>query len=471
MVADNYAGTLSVITANLVKNLRSLGYDLAGREDHAGALLKLSGLLDEDYYKSKYPDVVASGMEPAIHFVRFGWKEQRSPAKYFEGLAMENDSQSFKDYLMRLGVHLKARKEAGQKPKILRQGSYEAMYDMPLRVDWGITHMCNYHCSYCFGQTPLDKTKFPPLRDFVNALDNLASLNRPGYSFNFGGGEPTSYPSFLEFLHILVGKLQGRIKKVLIITNGSRSLEFFRKLGDISFLIPLNLQISIHTDHVDPEHIARLIPVLHDKVNLIFSLMCNPTKWELVNAIYDRLAVMREKYYFNLRLAFLREPPRFDIPDRRYGNEHNEWRLERQAMFNKIASASGLKPPFAIPPDFMGFWEYEEKGVVSFSRGGDRESQFARGMFAFRDMYCVTGTHLLNVKANGDCFGAVCSVAKPVCNIFKPNVFKDCDPYKILKCPLPNCGCGSNDNLLKFRDATEADIFLKMFRIRECQVR
>ena len=42
-----------------------------------------SGLFDPKYYFKHYPDVKASGMDPLLHYVEFGWKEGRNPSKYF----------------------------------------------------------------------------------------------------------------------------------------------------------------------------------------------------------------------------------------------------------------------------------------------------------------------------------------------------------------------------------------------------
>lgn len=46
-----------------------------------------SGLFDIDYYCSSYPDVVASGIHPIEHYVRFGSAEKRNPNKDFNAAA------------------------------------------------------------------------------------------------------------------------------------------------------------------------------------------------------------------------------------------------------------------------------------------------------------------------------------------------------------------------------------------------
>lgn len=45
--------------------------------------VRASKLFDASYYRSKYPDVATSGIDPATHFVVQGWKEFRNPSTIF----------------------------------------------------------------------------------------------------------------------------------------------------------------------------------------------------------------------------------------------------------------------------------------------------------------------------------------------------------------------------------------------------
>ena len=45
----------------------------------------LSGFFDPDWYLSRYPDIVASGLEPMHHFVHHGAAEGRDPNRFFDG--------------------------------------------------------------------------------------------------------------------------------------------------------------------------------------------------------------------------------------------------------------------------------------------------------------------------------------------------------------------------------------------------
>jgi hypothetical protein len=46
-------------------------------------LLAESPLLDRQWYCDRYPDVAASGIDPARHYLEFGWQEGRDPGPDF----------------------------------------------------------------------------------------------------------------------------------------------------------------------------------------------------------------------------------------------------------------------------------------------------------------------------------------------------------------------------------------------------
>lgn len=40
--------------------------------------------IDSDWYLNQYPDVKQSGIDPALHFMRYGWREGRNPSIFFD---------------------------------------------------------------------------------------------------------------------------------------------------------------------------------------------------------------------------------------------------------------------------------------------------------------------------------------------------------------------------------------------------
>lgn len=48
------------------------------------AAIARSGLFDPEYYLAHNPDVEKSGIDPILHYVRFGENESRNPSENFD---------------------------------------------------------------------------------------------------------------------------------------------------------------------------------------------------------------------------------------------------------------------------------------------------------------------------------------------------------------------------------------------------
>ena len=48
------------------------------------ALLTQSGLFDTAWFHERNPDLLAAGVDPLLHFHRYGWRERRLPNAYFD---------------------------------------------------------------------------------------------------------------------------------------------------------------------------------------------------------------------------------------------------------------------------------------------------------------------------------------------------------------------------------------------------
>ncbi len=76
------------------RRLASVGKRVLGRRVPAAiaspamddrALVRSSGLFDDDWYRETYPDVAAAGADPLDHFMTTGWREDRQPGPGFDG--------------------------------------------------------------------------------------------------------------------------------------------------------------------------------------------------------------------------------------------------------------------------------------------------------------------------------------------------------------------------------------------------
>ena len=48
--------------------------------------IRKNNLFDDEFYLNKYPKVKASGMDPLLHYIFFGFNEGKKPNKDFDGV-------------------------------------------------------------------------------------------------------------------------------------------------------------------------------------------------------------------------------------------------------------------------------------------------------------------------------------------------------------------------------------------------
>lgn len=361
--------------------------------------------------------------------------------------------------------------------KIFSSGAYETLYDLPLHVSYILTFKCNYRCSYCFGygkgKIPPAQLPFSTLEQLKNSVENIASLNRPWYDVSFSGGEPTLHPHFFDLINLLQENLKDRLNSLTIISNGSRNLSFYEKIADVAKSINVKLTISIHTDHVDMEHIIELIENLSKHLNFTLALMFNPARREEVHLIYDILFELRKKYPFNINISLLRDD---DHVDPRYTQEDFNWRKENMVKFQALEHvlSSKFPPKQETGHSLRTFYDIEVDGErKTFERDYNdllvRGLCYTNGLLSFTGMWCVANSAVLNIFDNGLCRGMVCDADPFICNIYEKNAFKDVRDYLIhaVQCSFQMCGCAFNDLCPKFSSQVEAVRFIEVARAKQ----
>ena len=103
----------------------------------------------------------------------------------------------------------------------------EMNFDIPYQVLWDLGRRCNYNCDYCWPAIHSNTEKFPSYEQVIQGIDMLIDHWSHGepIRWNFGGGEPTMHPQFLDIIKYLKSKNQW----ILVTTNGSRSTKFWRE--------------------------------------------------------------------------------------------------------------------------------------------------------------------------------------------------------------------------------------------------
>lgn len=356
--------------------------------------------------------------------------------------------------------------------KILRSGGQQCFYDLPLLVSWYLTSKCNYRCSYCFiygeGRPAPPTAPFSTLEQIKTTADNVASLNRPLYMLQLIGGEPTIHPHIVDIISTFHEKLGERLDSVQIVTNGSRNVNLYKKISELAKVINFQLNISLHTDHVEMPHILGLMENLSRNVNFRFHLMLNPAKRERAHEIYEAMCEYRKKFFFTMNIDILRAPPKYDSIDPRHTPEDFAWQKQATKQFNDLAKSSGCKPPVKkITPYTYAYsnpiiHDIEQDGKIKTVVAGNRSVELAEGLANFKEMYCIANSNVLRIDADGRFHGMICAADPYIGNIFEENVFSTLQDKLIhaVKCPYKNCGCIGNHIIPKFAAEEDSDKYI-----------
>lgn len=124
-----------------------------------------------------------------------------------------------------------------------------------VKIEWNMGKRCNFNCSYCDEFTHDHKSKHMSFEVAQRTIDKIVS-KLPGRRFkiNLTGGEPTVNPNFEKILDYMYS--QGI--DVGLTTNGSRTLEFYKRILPklASFIVSYHMEY--HKREVIPENIVAL---------------------------------------------------------------------------------------------------------------------------------------------------------------------------------------------------------------------
>tara|TARA_B110000046_G_scaffold19945_1_gene18929 strand:+ start:498 stop:1934 length:1437 start_codon:yes stop_codon:yes gene_type:complete len=103
----------------------------------------------------------------------------------------------------------------------------EMNFSIPYQILWDLGRRCNYSCDYCWPAVHSSTEKFHDFEKVINTINMISDHWSKGQSirWNFGGGEPTMHPKFIEILKYLKSKGHW----ILVTTNGARSNKFWRE--------------------------------------------------------------------------------------------------------------------------------------------------------------------------------------------------------------------------------------------------
>lgn len=162
---------------------------------------------------------------------------------------------------------------------------------------WNIIDVCNFKCSYCGAGFGSDASR--PVSNFFKDVNLkktwkgvIAKLNLANQGNEFEvdlvGGEPTLHPEIIQVIKSL-NDIE-TCKSIILITNLSKSMDFFHKLDDM-LLDKLEINCSVHFEYYIKNKTLDKILQIYKNTNLkiepVVLLADNPDYWKQVIDFLD----------------------------------------------------------------------------------------------------------------------------------------------------------------------------------------
>lgn len=294
-------------------------------------------------------------------------------------------------------------------------------------IEWVVSNMCNYQCSYCLPQVNGNTSGQPEYEQALKFFEYIHNNVSSGPKLlNLTGGEPTIWPRLIPFL-------QGLDKSyfVQLSTNGSRTTRWWKKLLD-NYDNLSKVCISIHLEYANLDHIIEVSKILHERTQLTIFLPSPRSKFEIAKEWVNRIAEE------NLQVNIHMKPIRLES-----GSSEDYTQEELNYMNNFRYSKSKIKDPVGIPTHLVVDGEPK-----SFKYTMEMLSQ---NLHAFRGWKCDIGKTRLIIWHDGTVSGAQCGTAKkaPLGNMYDGKITL---PTEAVTCQTDFCMCLSDIRIPKWRE-------------------
>lgn len=150
-----------------------------------------------------------------------------------------------------------------------------------VHFSWFFTNWCNYSCQYCSSKSRMvsDWSKVDSISKYKIVLARLKGVDTD-FAVDLFGGEPTLHPNIEEVLHEL--KQMPRCKGILISTNLSRSIDFYKKFDQPEFS-GITLAGSFHPEYFTDEFANKALTlksIKYPTFSLTIILSDKPEYWD-----------------------------------------------------------------------------------------------------------------------------------------------------------------------------------------------
>lgn len=357
-------------------------------------LLNEIEMLKKEGYPQNIIDKTNGYIKSYINFMNGGDQSEHIPNFWSINKRMdENRNQMIDNYIPEVSKLLKAEMTQGNEYKRMLP-SIEG-----LCLDIELGNVCNYNCSYCHPVTHSGSTWLP----YENLIRFIEKSKASGVILC--GGEPSLYPDITKLLIYLKSK---KIH-VVFITNGSRSLDWWKKHCEfIDYLV-----ISYHLEYASLSSIKEKVKYLSNHLDMGMSISMIQDRFDECLQISDEFKNIGS----NVILKALKNNKTKMLYD------YTQEQLDK------------MKPEDSLQ-DLDPFVEYENNVIEKVAP----VRMVTEGKNVFTGWKCWKGIDVMKILPDGNVYASACDVrsSKVLCNINDDNLNF---PTKPCICDKSVCFC------------------------------
>lgn len=279
-------------------------------------------------------------------------------------------------------------------------------------IDWGVSNVCNYRCSYCPPDTHKGDCRFVPVEDILAFSDRIVEhyknkLGREIY-FLYTGGEVTLYKDFITLI-----KAQHEAgNKIGISSNGSQNLEFWKEAK--KYL--RHVSLSYHSEFTDISHFIDVINEIKDTSFVHVNIMMHPDHFEqCVDAAY-RIYEETSDITIDLQVITKNFQEPYD-----YDDEQRQKMLDISKELNQKLKLTRERTAYRGLMKLV----YDD-GTERLIKGGE---VITEKLHSWKGYHCSIGLELLVIDMQGNIKRSWCGDAPVIGNIKDEDIAFPTEPH------------------------------------------
>ena len=297
-----------------------------------------------------------------------------------------------------------------------------------LNINWFLTSVCNFDCSYCPDSLHDGKLKglasLKILENIDKIMDHYSSRKK---FFEFTGGEVSYYKDFL----IIAKHIKSHNADVGIISNGSRGLSFWHKLRP--FLD--HVCLSYHPERKYSDRFLEVVEYLNQTVTVHVNIMMRPEFFDECLDVANRV--------YNVKGLSLALQPLYE----KMKGKKVKYNPEQSKILEQQLNALSCDPDkTSVLKNNLSNKEMKVyRGAMIFTTITEEQEIYgtpqilAQNLNNWKGWYCYAGLENLVIDAIGNVRRSWCGAG----NTYLGNINTHVSfPSKPVLCDISNCFCG-----------------------------